>query len=86
MHGTITIERPRIKVGYLMLTDGLRVRCISSNIMGEHGINRHNQWAWIVGMMVDEFNCEPEDVSCVETADGDKIAVKGTIVGELVIE
>ena len=86
MHGTITIEKPKTRIAYLMLTDGLRVRCIGTNHYGECGLTRHNQWGWIIGHMISEFGCEPDDVSCVETDDGDRIAVNGKIVGELVVE
>jgi hypothetical protein len=36
--------------------------------------------------MISEFGCEPEEVTSIETEDGDKIAVNGNIVGELVVE
>ena len=39
-----------------------------------------------VGYMINEFGCNPEDVSCVETDEGDRIAVSGKIEAELVIE
>jgi hypothetical protein len=80
-----TIRKPT-KFAYLMVNEGPRVRCVGSNFYGDCGLNHTNQWAWIVGHMISEFGCEPDDVSCVETDDGDKIAVAGKIVGELVVE
>lgn len=75
--------RPAVPFIYLMLIDG---RCLASNVRGEVGINRHNQWAWIVGNIVGEFGCNPEAVTCIETDDGDKIAVDGKPVAELIFE
>lgn len=72
--------KPRTRFAYLMLTDG---RVIGSNHYGEFGLNRLNQWAWIVGHMISEFGCNPDDVSCVETDEGDRIAVNGKIVAQL---
>ena len=66
--------RPAVQFIYLMLIEG---RCLASNVRGEVGINSKNQWAWIVGAMVNEFGCDPDDVSCLETDEGDLIAVNG---------
>lgn len=76
-------DRPAVPFIYLMLIEG---RCLASNVRGEFGINRHNQWAWIVGYIVGEFGCAPEAVTCIETDDGDKIAVDGRPVAELIFE
>lgn len=75
--------KPRTRFVYIVLTDG---RVIGSNHYGEFGINYTNQWPWIVGHMISEFGCNPDDVSCVETDEGDRIAVKGEIAAELVEE
>ena len=76
------IAQPRW--AYLIALDGRR--CFTSNHYGDCGLNRHNQWAWIVGHMIDETGCNPDDVSCVETDDGDRIAINGKIEAELVRE
>lgn len=39
------------------------------------------KWSWIAEQFAEEFNCRPDDVDCVQTDDGDKIAVRGKIVG-----
>lgn len=80
---TATTIKPT-KTVYLMLTDS--GRCLSRNFRGEFGINSHNQWSWIVGSICGEFDCEPEQVSCIETEDGDKIALDGVAVAELIEE
>lgn len=76
--------KPRLRFAYLILTeDG---RCIASNHYGEFALNRLNRWDWIVGYMIQEFGCDPDDVDCLETDDGDRITVDGKIVAELVEE
>ena len=75
--------RPAVPFVYLMLIDG---RCLASNVYGEFGINRHNQWSWIVGMIVGEFGCDPEAVTCLETEDGDMIAVNGKPAAVVIYE
>lgn len=80
---TATTLQPT-KTLYLMLTDS--GRCLSRNFRGEFGIHSHNQWSWIVGSICGEFDCEPEQVSCIETEDGDKIALDGVAVAELIEE
>lgn len=79
---TITDTRPPVVGLYLTLLDDRRI--IASNIRSEYGIHRHNQWEWIVGNIVGWFGCDADDVSCLETEDGDMIAVKGSPVAELV--
>jgi hypothetical protein len=39
------------------------------------------RWEWIADKFARYFDCDPEDVSEVETEAGDFIAVKGEIVG-----
>jgi hypothetical protein len=75
--------KPRIRIGYIVLTDG---RVIGSNHFGEYGINRLNQRDWIVGHMISETGCNADDVGCVETDEGDRITVYGNIAAELVEE
>jgi len=75
--------RPAVPFIYLMLIKG---RCLASNVRGEVGINRHNQWSWIVGAIVGEFGCAPEAVTCIETETGDQIAVDGKPVAEVIFE
>lgn len=75
--------RPAVPFIYLMLIEG---RCLASNVRGEVGINRHNQWSWIVGHIVGEFGCAPESVTCIETEDGDRICVDGKPVAEVIFE
>lgn len=75
--------RPAVPFIYLMLIEG---RCLASNVRGEVGINRHNQWAWIVGNIVGEFGCAPEAVSCVESDEGDLIAVDGKPAAVVIFE
>jgi hypothetical protein len=43
-------------------------------------------WALISESFCDHFGCEDEDIEMVETDDGDRIAVRGEIVGYLVRE
>lgn len=76
-------QKPRIRFAYLMSLDG---RCIATNHYGECGLNRHNQWAWIVGYMVNEFGCDPDNVYCIETDEGDRITVDGEPVAYLTEE
>ena len=77
---------------YLMFIDDsihnhiARHRCIATNHRGDCGINRHNQWAWIVGNLVNETGCNPDEVSCVETEEGDRFAINGKIVAYLMEE
>jgi hypothetical protein len=80
---SLAATKPRIRFAYLILTDG---RCIGSNHFGPCGLDHLNQWDWIVGHLISEFGCNADDVSCVETDEGDRIAVNGKIVCEMVEE
>ena len=81
---TATIaDRPAVPFIYLMLIEG---RCLASNVRGEVGINSRNQWAWVVGNIVGEFGCDPDAVTCLQTEDGDKIAIDGVPVAEVIYE
>lgn len=87
MHGTVTIERPKRRFAYVFVTSGIHVRCVGSNHFGEFGLNRHNQWAWIVGLMVNEFGCDPDTVHIEEGEDGEEfITIDGERVGRVEIE
>jgi hypothetical protein len=52
-------------------------RPFAENITGPHGINHLNRRDWIVSSVAHEFECHADDVSFVETEDGDLIAVRG---------
>ena len=75
--------RPAVPFIYLMLIEG---RCLASNVRGEVGINSRNQWSWIVGNIVGEFGCDPEAVTCLETDEGDMIAVNGKPAAVVIYE
>lgn len=79
-------ERPRTRFAYLILTDG---RCIGTNHYGDCALNHTNEWAWIVGHMVDEFGCDPDAVHIEEGGESDEhdwITIDGTRVGYLKVE
>lgn len=60
---------------------------IAENIYCADGVNARNQWGWIVAHVKEHFGCDEDDVSCVETDDGnDMIAVRGKIVAYSEIE
>lgn len=66
--------------------EGGRGRKIAENIYGEHGVNRRNQWGWIVENVKEYFGCDDNDVECVEGEEGDLVAVCGKIVAFTEIE
>lgn len=89
MHGTITIERPKTRFAYLFVTVDGGKRCIGTNHYGEHALNHTNEWAWIVGYMVNEFGCDPDAVHCEEGGEDDAhdwITIDGKRVGHLEVE
>lgn len=88
MHGTIEItKRPQTRFAYVFVESGIHVRCIGTNHYGDCGLNHLNQWAWIVGLMVNEFGCDPDAVHCEEGEDGEEfITIDGKRVGRVEIE
>lgn len=42
-------------------------------------------WTWIARTVADELECEPEDVGCIETDDGDMVTVFGLPVYQIQI-
>lgn len=42
-----------------------------------------NSWPWVQEQVAAEFACEPDDVTCVETDDGDMVAVRGEPVARV---
>ena len=77
---TVATLKPRTTFAYLMLLDG---RCLATNHYGPCGLSHLNQWGWVCGYITREFDCDENAVSCVETDDGDFIAVDGLIIGYL---
>jgi hypothetical protein len=61
-------------------------REIAQNIYCADGVNARNQWGWIVDHVKEHFGCDEDDVECIETEDGDMIAVCGKIVAYTEIE
>lgn len=52
-----------------------------------HGWSPGGKWAWVARCFAEDFGCDPDDVSVVETEDdGDKITVKGEPVGYIIDE
>lgn len=49
----------------------------ASNISGEYGVNFFNGWDWITRNIASHFECDEDDIECVETDAGDVFTVKG---------
>ena len=79
-------KAPVIQTITIRTIDGGNGKRIASNIYGANGINHTNQWGWIVDAVKEHFGCDEDDVECVETEDGDMIAVCGKIVAFTEIE
>lgn len=60
-----TYHRCRIKA-----LDGRRIASASFT-------DPSNAWPWVQDTVAAEFDCEPDDVTCLETADGEFVAVRG---------
>jgi len=43
-----------------------------------------NQWGWIQDCVAFEFECDVEDVSCIETEDDELIAVRDVPVARVI--
>lgn len=76
-------KQETIQAVYLMLEDG---RCLSRSFRCVGGLNSSNSWSWIVGNICGEFDCHPDQVSTIETDDGERIAVDGKPVAEVIVE
>lgn len=63
-------------LSYCYLHDALTGQCLGS--IGYSGTG--TRWEWIRARVAGEYGCEPDDVNCIETDDGDKITAGGRIV------
>jgi hypothetical protein len=73
------IAKPKVRITRLWLLNDpkpLRESFDASLINPPMG-----EWALIEETFCDHFGCEPADVDMVETEDGDRVAVRGEIVG-----
>lgn len=71
---------PAKQLVYCYVMDARSHRCIASAGFSDFISNR---WPWVQQVVAGQFACRPDDVSCVETDDGDKITVRGEIVAYL---
>ena len=75
------------KFAYLFVVeDNGRIRCVGTNYYGPAGLDHTNQWAWIVGHLVNELGCDPDTVHCEEAEDREWITVDGKRVAYLEVE
>lgn len=44
------------------------------------GFTGASRWTWICDVIADHCDCQPEDVDCIETEDGDRITANGVHV------
>jgi hypothetical protein len=63
--------------------------CLSAVVFDANGVRYASaqfsdmfaRWPWVQEVVASHERCDIEDIDCVETEDGDKITVKGVIVG-----
>lgn len=77
----VPLQRMPAKHAYLMVIEG--DRCIASNHYGDCGLTVWNVFTWAARHLSAEFECDVDDVCCIETDDGDRFTVNGMIVAYL---
>lgn len=63
-------------LAFIYLHDALTGAVLGSCGYSDHGA----MWDWIAGTVAGQFECRADDVSSVETDDGDRITAKGEVV------
>lgn len=73
----LTAIRQNYHAAYIM--DALTNRCIAS----AYFTRLTARWSWVQEVVAGEYECEPDEVGCIETENGDKITVRNVPVAYL---